>query len=102
MELAELCGGLLASVMDDLMQAGEMPRTSLERTMRMQRVLALAQEPTASALRVAMGASPLNGRTAAAHWDVICERHEVGKFAWLLGMDTETAWRYGKLEEKRK
>ena len=48
-----------------------------------------------------MAASPLNGRAAVAHWDAIAEAHEVGKLAWLLGMQTETAYSYGKKFEKR-
>lgn len=101
MELAELCGGLLASVVDDLVQISRLKRTDFERTKRKQRVLATAEEPAISALRVAMAASPINGRAAVAHWDAICEKWEVGKLAWLLGMDTETAYKYGKKIEKR-
>lgn len=101
LELAELCGGLLASVVDDLVAVGRMARTNFERTKRKQRVLAAAEEPAASALRLAMAASPINGRAAVAHWDAICEGYELGKLAWLLGVDTETAWRYGKKMDKR-
>lgn len=100
-ELAELCGGLLASVLDDLMAIGRLPRTDLERSVRMEAVLAATNEPAASALRIAMAASPINGRACVRHWDAICEKHELGKMAWLLGMDTETAYRYGKKIEKR-
>lgn len=101
MELAELCGGLLASVVDDLVTIGRLRRTDFERSKRMERVLASTDEPAASALRIAMAASPINGRAAARHWDAICEKHELGKLAWLLGMQTETAYRYGKKIEKR-
>ena len=100
-ELAELCGGLLASVVDDLIMIGRLRRTDFERTKRKQRVLAAADEPAASALRLAIVASPVNGRAAVAHWDAICEGYELGKLAWLLGMDTETAWGYGRRMEKR-
>lgn len=100
-ELAELCGGLLASVVDDLVNIGRLPRSDFERTKRKQRVLAAADEPAASALRIAIVASPVNGRAAVAHWDAICEGYELGKLAWLLGMDTETSWGYGRRMEKR-
>lgn len=102
-ELAELCGGLLASVVDDLVTIGKLRRTDFERTKRKQRVLAAADEPAASALRLAMAASPVNGRAAVAHWDAICEGFELGKLAWLLGMDTETSYGYGRrIERARK
>lgn len=100
-DLAELCGGLLASVVDDLVAVSRMPRTDFERTKRKQRILAVAEEPAISALRLAMAASPINGRAAVAHWDAICDKHERGKLAWLLGMDTETGYAYGKKIEKR-
>lgn len=100
-ELAELCGGLLASVVDDLIHIGNLRRTDFERTKRKQRVLAAADEPAASALRIAIVASPVNGRAAVAHWDAIAEGYELGKLAWLLGMDTETSWGYGRRVEKR-
>lgn len=100
-ELAELCGGLLASVLDDLMRIGRLPKSHLERSIRMEAVMAATSEPAASALRLAIAASPVNGRAAVRHWDAVCEKHELGKLAWLLGMDTETAWRYGKRMEKR-
>ncbi len=96
LELAELCGGLLASVVEDLVTASGLPRTDFERTKRMQRVLAAAQEPALSALRIAIAASPINGQAAAAHWDVICEKGERGRLAWLIGMDTDNSYRYGK------
>jgi hypothetical protein len=101
MELAELCGGLLASVVDDLVAIGRLRRTDFERSKRMERVLASTDEPAASALRIAMAASPINGRAAARHWDAICEKHELGKLAWLLGMQTETAYKYGRKMERR-
>lgn len=101
MELAELCGGLLASVVDDLVAIGRLRKTDFERSKRMDRVLATTQEPAISALRIAMAASPINGRACVRHWDAICEKHELGKFAWLLGVDTETAYKYGKKIEKR-
>lgn len=101
-ELAELCGGLLASVVDDLVTIGRLRRSDFERTKRKQRVLAAADEPAASALRIAIVASPVNGRAAVAHWDAICEGYELGKLAWLLGMDTETSWGYGRRMEKRR
>lgn len=100
-ELAEICSGLLASVVDDLVAIGNLPRTDFNRTKRKQRVLAAADEPAASALRLAMAVSPINGRAAVAHWDAICESFEVGKLAWLLGMDTETSWGYGRRFRKR-
>lgn len=104
-ELAELCGGLLASVIEDLVVIGNLRRSDFERTKRKQRVLAAADEPAASALRLAMTASPINGRAAVAHWDAICEhpheRHEIGKLAWLLGMDTETSYGYGRRIERK-
>lgn len=99
--LAKLCGGLLASVIEDLIAISRLPRTDFERTKRKQRVLDAAEEPAVHALRLAMAASPTNGRAAAAHWDTICEGYEVGKLAWLLGMDTETSWGYGKRIRKR-
>jgi len=101
MELAELCGGLLASVVDDLVKIGKLRRSDFERTKRLERVLAATHEPTVSALRLAMAASPINGRACVRHWGVICEKYEIGKLAWLLGMDTETAYAYGKKIEKR-
>lgn len=100
-ELAELCGGLLASVVDDLVSIGNLRRQDFERSKRKQRILASTEEPAMSALRLAIAASPVNGRAAVAHWDAICEKWEVGKLAWLLGMDTETAYKYGKKVEKR-
>lgn len=101
MELAELCGGLLASVVDDLVAVSRLPKSDFERSKRLERILAATEEPAASALRIAMAASPTNGRACARHWDAICAKHETGKFAWLMGMDTDTAWRYGKKIEKR-
>lgn len=101
MELAELCGGLLASVVDDLIAASSLPRSDFERTKRLVRVRKAAEEPAASALRLAVAASPVNGEAAVRHWDAICEPGEAGKLAWLLGMETEQAYRYGKKMEKR-
>lgn len=101
MELAELCGGLLASLVDDLIAASALPRTDFERSKRMERILATTEEPTVSALRLAMAASPTNGRACARHWDAICDKTEVGKLAWLLGLDTDTAYKYSKKVEKR-
>lgn len=99
--LAELCGGVLATVVDDLVEVGRLRKTDFERTKRKQRVLAAAEEPTRSALRIAVAASPVNGRAAVAHWDAICERHEIGKLAWLLGMETEAAIKYSRQVEKK-
>lgn len=101
LDLARLCSGLLASVVDDLDAISRLPKAAFERSKRMERVLQATSEPAASALRLAMAASPVNGRACARHWDAICEKHEIGKLAWLLGMDTDTAWRYGKRMEKR-
>lgn len=100
-ELAKLCGGLLASVVDDLVEIARLHRSDFERTKRKQRILDAATEPAACALKLAIAASPLNGRAAVAHWDAICEQYEVGKLAWLLNMETETAWQYAKKNEKR-
>ncbi len=100
-ELAELCGGLLASVADDLHAASELPRSSLERSKRLERVLAACEEPNASALRIAIAASPTNGRACVRHWDAICDKHERGRVAWLLGVDTDAAYAYGKKVGKR-
>lgn len=100
-ELAEVCAGLLASVVDDLVTASKLPRSDFERSKRKERILAATDEPALSALRCAIAASPVNGRAAVAHWDAICENWERGKFAWLLGLDTETAYGYGKRLEKR-
>lgn len=100
MELAELCAGVLASVVDDLVAVSKMRKTDFERTKRKARILSCASEPAASALRIAMAASPVNGQAALAHWDAICERHELGKLAWLLRANTETAYRYGRTLER--
>jgi len=97
LELAEMCGGLLASVVDDLVTASNLRRTDFERTKRLERVIAACHEPAASALKVACAASPINGRAAIAHWDKVCESHDIGKMAWLLGMqDSVTGERYGR------
>lgn len=101
LELAELCGGLLASVVDDLVAASKLPRNDFERAKRMERVLAATEEPAIYALRLAMAASPTNGRACARHWDAICDHAERGMFAWLLGMQTDTAYKYSKKIEKR-
>jgi hypothetical protein len=100
-ELAELCGGLLASVVDDLIAIGRLPRQNFERTKRMQRVLAAADEPACYALKLAIAASPVNGRAAVAHWDMICPKWEIGKLAWQLGMQTDAARKYSRKVEKR-
>lgn len=99
-ELARLCSGLLTTVADDLVAIGSLPKTSFERSKRMERVLAAVDEPCASALRLAMAASPINGRACVRHWDAVCEKHELGKLAWLLGVETELAWKYGKRVER--
>lgn len=101
LSLAELCGGLLASVVDDLVAASKLRKSDFERAKRMERVLAATQEPAIFALRIAMAASPTNGRAAVRHWDAICEKSERGMLAWRLGMQTDNAYRYGKKIEKR-
>lgn len=101
LELAEMCGGLLAGLVDDLIEVSRLPKSDFERTKRMQRVLQAAEEPQACALKLAMAASPLNGRAAVAHWDAICDKHEIGRLAWLLGMDTDAAHRYARKREQR-
>jgi hypothetical protein len=98
--IAEVCGGLLASMIDDLVCIGNLRHTDFERTRRKQRVLSLANEPALSGLRIAIAASPINGQAAVAHWDAICEKYERGKLAWLMGMETDTAYGYGKKIEK--
>ena len=60
-----------------------------------------AQEPALHALRIAIAASPVNGTAAVAHWDAIAEPYEIGKLAWLLGMDTEMAYAYGRRQRNR-
>lgn len=100
-DVAEVCAGLLASVTEDLMFISTASRTSLERSKRMERVLAACDEPAASALRVAIACSPLNGKACVRHWDVVCDKHEVGRMAWLLGMQTDSAYKYSKKVEKR-
>lgn len=99
--LAEVCAGLLASVVDDMVNIGQLDRTDFERTKRKQRILAATEQPAISALQLAIAASPINGRAVVAHWDIICEQHEIGKLAWLLGMDTELSYKYSKQREKR-
>ena len=49
-ELAELCGGLLASVADDLIAVSKLARTDFERSKRMERILAATEEPAVFAL----------------------------------------------------
>ena len=100
-ELAELCGGLLASVVDDLVAVSKLPRTDFERAKRMERVLEAAREPAVFALRIAMAASPTNGRACVRHWDAVCEKSERGMLAWLVGLDTDAAQKYSKKVEKR-
>lgn len=100
-QLAEVCGGLLASMIDDLVTIGNLRPADFERTRRKQRVLALASEPALSGLRIAIAASPINGQAAVAHWDAICEKYERGKLAWLMGMQTDTSHMYGRQMEKR-
>jgi hypothetical protein len=99
--IAEVCGGLLASMIDDLVTIGNLRATDFERTKRKQRVLSLASEPALSGLRIAIAASPINGQAAVAHWDAICEKYERGKLAWLMGMTTDTSHMYGRQMEKR-
>lgn len=101
LDLAEVCGGLLASITDDLIAISALRRQHIERSKRMERVLAACTEPAASALRVAIVCSPIHGKAAVRHWDMICDKHEIGKMAWLLGMPTETAYKYSKKLEKR-
>lgn len=100
-ELAELCASLLASVTDDLVAISTMPKNRIERSKRMERVLMACQEPAASALRVAIAASPLNGKACVRHWDVVCDKREIGKMAWLLNMPTDAAYQYSRQIEKR-
>lgn len=100
LELAEMCGGLLASVVDDLDTVSRLPKQAFERSKRIERVLATTAEPALSALRLAIAASPINGKACVRHWDAVCEQSEVGKLAWLLNMQTETAYKYGKRMEK--
>jgi hypothetical protein len=99
-EQAELCGGLLASVIDDLIAISRLARTDFERTKRKERIIAACNEPASYALKIAIAASPINGRAAVAHWDAVCankhEKHDVGKLAWLLGMDTDGSRRYAQ------
>jgi len=101
LELSELCAGLLASVVDDLITIPTLARTDFERTKRMVRITKAAQEPALFALRIAIAASPINGEAAVRHWDVVCEPSERGRLAWLVGLDTEAGYHYGKRIEKR-
>lgn len=98
--LAELCGAVLASLVDDLVTASKLPRTNFERAKRLERVIACTQEPIVNALRIAMAASPINGRACARHWDAICDKAERGRLAWLLGLETDNAQRYSRKIEK--
>lgn len=100
-ELAELCSGVMAGVVDDLVTVSRLPKADFERSKRMERILAATEEPAVSALRLAMAASPINGRAVARHWDAICDKPEIGKLAWLLGLQTDTAYKYSKKVEKR-
>jgi hypothetical protein len=99
-EQAELCGGLLASVIDDLIAISRLARTDFERTKRKERIIAACSEPASYALKIAIAASPINGRAAVAHWDAVCankyEKHEIGRLAWLLGMDTDASKKYSQ------
>src|SRR3954463_1999584 len=94
LDLAELCGGLLASVVDDLGTASKLRRSDFERAKRMERVLEATNEPALFALRIAMAASPTNGRAVLRHWDQLCEHEERGKLAWLVGMRTDASQKY--------
>ena len=100
MELAELCGGLLASVVDDLVAASKLRRSDFERAKRLERVVEATQEPALFALRIAMAASPTNGRAVLRHWDQLCEHEERGMLAWLVGMRTDAAQRYSQRNAK--
>lgn len=99
-ELAELCGGLLASVVDDLVAASKLRRTDFERAKRLERVVAATEEPAVFALRIAMAASPTNGRAVLRHWDQLCEYEERGMLAWLVGMRTDAAEKYSRRNAK--
>jgi len=100
-ELAELCGGLLASVVDDLVTIGRLPRLDFERTKRKQRVLRLLTSPQ----RRRYGWLSLRRRSMGARlWrtgTLFVRASSWAKLAWLLGMDTETSWGYGRRQEKR-
>ena len=100
LDLAEMCGGLLASVVDDLVTASKLRRTDFERAKRMERVLEATNEPALFALRIAMAASPTNGRAILRHWDQLCEKYERGKLAWLIGMRTDSAQKYSQRNAK--
>lgn len=96
LELAELCGGLLASVVDDLVAASKLRKSDFERAKRMERVLEATNEPAIFALRIAMAASPMNGRACLRHWDQLCEKPERGMLAWLVGMRTDASEKYSR------
>lgn len=100
LELAELCGGLLASVVDDLVTASKLRRSDFERAKRMERVLEATNEPALFALRIAMAASPTNGRAVLRHWDQLCEQEERGMLAWLVGMRTDASEKYSRQHAK--
>jgi hypothetical protein len=100
LELAEMCGGLLASVVDDLVTASKLRRSDFERAKRMERVIEATQEPALFALRIAMAASPTNGRAILRHWDQLCEHEERGMLAWLVGMRTDSAQKYSQRNAK--
>jgi hypothetical protein len=100
LELAELCGGLLASVVDDLVAASKLRRSDFERAKRMERVLEATNEPQVFALRCAMAASPTNGRAVLRHWDQLCEHEERGMLAWLVGMRTDASEKYSRRNAK--
>jgi len=99
-ELATVCAGLLATVVDDLVTVGQLGPKDFERSKRMERVLAACEEPAASALRLAIAASPVNGRAAVRHWDAICDRPEIGLMAWCVGLDTDNARAYGRRRQR--
>ncbi len=88
------------AVVDDLVTASNLRRNDFERTKRLERVIAACHEPAGAALRIAMAASPINGRAAIAHWDKVCEQDDIGRMAWLLGADSAASVRYGKKFEK--
>ncbi len=87
LDIAELCGGLLASVVDDLVAASTLPRSDFERAKRMERVLAATEEPAIFAPAFGYGCVT-DERTGlrAALGIAICDKGESGKFAWLLGL----------------
>jgi hypothetical protein len=50
LEMAELCGGVLASMVDDLDAISRLPKSAFERSKRMERVVEATHEPALSAL----------------------------------------------------